>query len=82
MPLGVEKWERSLLGELKQRLWMPYILGFRTGRRIQPPHPLERSSLDEQDTKQSTNLTTAFPPPLSQAAKKMDAASASSTNSR
>jgi hypothetical protein len=31
MPLGVERRERSLLGELKQREWMPYILGFRMG---------------------------------------------------
>jgi hypothetical protein len=60
---------------------MPYILWFRTGRRIQPPQPPERSSLDKEDTKQSTTLTKTFPPPRSQAAKKMDADSASSTNS-
>jgi hypothetical protein len=81
MPLGVEKRERSLLGQLKQRERMPYIHWFRTGRRIQPPQPLKRSSLDELDMKQSTTLTTAFPPPWSQAAKKVDTASASSTNS-
>jgi hypothetical protein len=62
MPLGVEKRERSLLGQLKQRERMPYIHWFRTGRRIQPPQPLKRSSLDELDTKQSTTLTTAMEP--------------------
>jgi hypothetical protein len=80
--LGWSSGREAYSTQLKRREWMPYIHEFQTGRRSLPPQPLERSSLDELDMKQHTNLTEAFPPSRSQSAEKMDTASASSTTSR